>query len=107
MTTIIARLAPGRSISETSFSDLTTAKVSVAWGAAGMLQVTLTPDVSADIAASVRCRIISQTTADESARRSLRAALLLPKSTTAERLTRLEALIEATAELLLENPLGA
>lgn len=99
MTTIIAPLAPGRSIAATSFADLTNATVTVGRAEGDMLVVTLTPDVTARVATSVRCRIISRTTTEETLRRTIATALAATPST-----ERTASLVDSLAKLALEVP---
>lgn len=103
MTVIVARQPQGRAFDSDSFTDLTDAAVKVEWVDGIRVRVTLTPDVSPEVAAAVRCRVISQDAADEALRSELRTALALPKDTTARRLVRLEALLDAVAQLLLNT----
>ncbi|MBB3041229.1 hypothetical protein [Nocardioides soli] len=75
MTAIRAQLGFGQSIGPASFVDLTDAEVEVRFGDGGLLEVTLTPDVSGEVAAAVRCRVISQGPEDEAVRREIAGLL--------------------------------
>ena len=83
--------------SEYSFTDLTDATVETRFGDDGRLEVTLTPDVSPDVATAIRCRIISRTPAQEALLLQI-AALLNGQPST----SRTAQLIELLARYVVE-----
>ena len=99
MTVVRAQLAFGQSLGPGSFGDLTDAEVTVGWGPGGLFEVTLTPDVPAEVVTAVRCRVISQTSVDEQLRRDIADSLSAEPSP-----DRTAALVEAVARLALEVP---
>lgn len=99
MTVISAQLGFGRSLGAESFADLTTGEVRVAFGSDGRLAVTVTPDVTPDVARAIRCRVISQGSEDEALR--VEIARLLDQPAGPERT---EALLVALAQLAVLVP---
>lgn len=85
--------------SDLAFDDITDAEVSTSSGADGLLEVTLVPDVSDEVALLVKIRVISQGEEDEALRRQV--AALLDEEPSADRTA---ALVEALARLALEVP---
>lgn len=96
MTVIRARLTR---TTDYAFDDLTTADVASAFGSDGFLEVTLTPDVTDDVATAVRCRVISHGPDDEALRREIARLLDQPASP-----ERTEALVVALARLAVLVP---
>jgi len=96
MTVVRARLSR---TTDYAFDDLTTAEVTAAFGPDGLLEVTLTPDVTEDVATAVRCRVISHGPDDEALRVEIAGLLRQPASP-----ERTEALVVALARLAVLVP---
>lgn len=102
-TTVAARLADGRAIDETSFTDITESPASVEWGDDGLLVVEFPDDLPAATRRRVRCRIISTDAAEEALMNRLADLAAEDPTTVADRLLRLEQAVTAVARLLLRD----